>query len=151
MPLNSGTLFKPVAIHFSRNACHDVSVKYRTGRLSQSITRALEKMQAAHVPTPWWKLSASKPGPGRIHANGPPLTEAIVIVGLSTITAISDKLVHNQTSLLNNFRTQYLSVPYCSLQHDLPTRTAMYLTEESMTQFSINLKVISHHHNFNAA
>ncbi len=100
MPPNSGTLFNPVAIQFSRNARHDVSVKYRAGRLSQSITSALEEMQSFHVPTLWWKLSASEPArPGRIHANSPPLTEGMAIVGPPTViirtatTAIPDKLV----------------------------------------------------------
>lgn len=51
MPRKSGILFHPVAIQFSRNACHNVGVKYRTGRLSQSITSALEEMQAFLVPT----------------------------------------------------------------------------------------------------
>lgn len=51
MPPNSEILFNAVAIQFSRNARHNVGVKYRTGRLSQSITRALEEKQAFCVPT----------------------------------------------------------------------------------------------------
>lgn len=51
MPSNRGSLFDPFFFFFfPRNACHDASVKYRTGGgLSQSITRALKKMHSA----PW--------------------------------------------------------------------------------------------------
>lgn len=57
MPPNSGILFNPVAIQFSRNARHNVGVKYKTGRLSQSITRALEEKQAFRVPTQKKKIN----------------------------------------------------------------------------------------------
>lgn len=76
-------------------------MKYRTGGLSQSVTRALEERQSAHVPTLWRKLSADKLVCS--HANNPPLTEGMLIVGdhsqiSATAFAISDSLVWSQTS-----------------------------------------------------
>lgn len=96
-----GLCLTPWPFNFSRNACHDVSVKYRTGGLSQSVTRALEERQSAHVPTLWRKLSADKLVCS--HANNPPLTEGMLILGdhsqiSATAFAISDSLVWSQTS-----------------------------------------------------
>lgn len=91
MPQNRGTLFNPAAIHFLRNARHDVSVKYRTGRLSQSITRGLEEMQPM-CPLSGGKLAASKPGRTRAHHR----LRGMVIVGPWTV------IIRNATTVISD-------------------------------------------------
>lgn len=60
MPSNRGSLFDPF-IFFPRNACHDASVKYRTGRdCHNQLPEPWRKCTQPHGPTPWWKLSANQ-------------------------------------------------------------------------------------------
>lgn len=61
MPLNSGTLSNPVAIHFSRNACHDVSVKEQ-GDCRNQLPAPRRKGSQAHVPTLWRKTLPASQG-----------------------------------------------------------------------------------------
>lgn len=48
---------RPIHFFFPRNACHDASVKYRTGGdCHNQLPEPWRKCTQPHGPTPWWKL-----------------------------------------------------------------------------------------------
>lgn len=123
MPLNSATLFNPVAIRFSRNAGHDVSVRYRTGKLSQSINKdpggnAVSLRTHSLVKN----LPASQSGQGiSLSVADAGCSYCCAIVNLHFTISVSYQPKPIFTQYQCNIPTQLLVFSVCSPTHNPPT------------------------------
>lgn len=115
MPSNRGSLFDPF-IFFPRNACHDASVKYRTGRdCHNQLPEPWRKCTQPHGPTPWWKLSANQSvqrvsmlTAQRLHSTQP----TVRIIAITR--AIPDKQSYSKHSKLTSLLHHNIQVFLCS-------------------------------------
>lgn len=106
----------PIHFFFPRNACHDASVKYRTGGdCHNQLPEPWRKCTQPHGPTPWWKLSANQSVQHvsmltvqRLHSTQP----TVRIIAITR--AIPDKQSYSKHSKLTTLLHHNIQVFLCS-------------------------------------